>query len=280
MTAAEAARAVADRLNGAGIETARLDARLLVAHLLGMPPHRVVTHGETPLSADAAARLEALVRRREAREPMAQILGEREFWSLPFRVTRETLSPRPESETVVEAALAHVDAAEVARILDIGTGTGCLLLSLLSELPAAVGIGTDVSVAALEVARGNAEALGLAGRAVFVETEWAAGIAGPFELVVSNPPYIPAGDIDGLEPEVARFEPLGALDGGADGLDAYRALATALPPLLAPSGIVVLEIGAGQKAAVREILGAGGLEFVAAHRDLAGWPRALVFGNG
>lgn len=280
MTAAEAARAVADRLNGAGIETARLDARLLVAHLLGMPPHRVVTHGETPLSADAAARLEALVRRREAREPMAQILGEREFWSLPFRVTRETLNPRPESETVVEAALAHVDAAEVARILDIGTGTGCLLLSLLSELPAAVGIGTDVSVAALEVARGNAEALGLAGRAVFVETEWAAGIAGPFELVVSNPPYIPAGDIDGLEPEVARFEPLGALDGGADGLDAYRALATALPPLLAPSGIVVLEIGAGQKAAVREILGAGGLEFVAAHRDLAGWPRALVFGNG
>lgn len=276
-TLAEAARDAETRLADAGVDSARLDARLLVAHVLGIPPHRVVTHGEAPVDDDALGRLQDLVGRRAAREPMSQILGRREFWSLPFRVTRDTLTPRPDSETVVEAALAHVERRRGARVLDIGTGTGCLLLALLSELPAATGVGTDVSAAALVVARGNADALGFADRATFVETTWAAGVDGPFDLVVSNPPYIPADEIATLDPEVARYEPRGALDGGADGLDAYRALAKALPSLLAAGGVVVFEIGADQAEDVREIVAAAGLSFVEQRRDLAGRPRALVF---
>lgn len=281
MTAAEAVLAVAARLRAAGIDSDRLDARLLVAHVLDVPSHRVVTHGEAVLDTDAGERLETLTRRREAREPMSHLLGEREFWSLPFRVTEATLTPRPDSEAVVEVALAHVDRAAPLRVLDIGTGTGCLLLALLSELPHASGIGTDVSAAALAVARDNAHVLKNANRARFVETAWAEGIDGPFDLIVSNPPYIASSEIAGLEPEVARYEPPAALDGGGDGLDAYRALCRHLPSLLAPKGTAVFEIGAGQEDEVRQIAAAGGLRFVEWRCDLGGRPRALVFaGNG
>lgn len=281
MTAAEAVLAVAARLRAAGIDSDRLDARLLVAHVLDVPSHRVVTHGEAVLDTAAAERLETLTRRRETREPMSHLLGGREFWSLPFRVTEATLTPRPDSEAVVEAALAHVDRAAPLRVLDIGTGTGCLLLALLSELPHASGIGTDVSAAALAVARDNAQVLKNANRARFVETAWAEGIDGPFDLIVSNPPYIASSEIAGLEPEVARYEPPAALDGGGDGLDAYRALCGHLPSLLAPNGTAVFEIGAGQEDEVRQIAAAGGLRFVEWRCDLGGRPRALVFaGNG
>ena len=267
----------ARRLAAAGIETARLDARLLLCHAVPCPPEAIIGHGERPLATAAAARFDAALARRQAREPVALITGRREFWTLDLRVTSATLSPRPESETVVEAALNRVrDKQAPLRLLDLGTGTGCLLLALLTELPAARGLGIDRSAAVVATALRNAREHGVDGRADFVVGDWARAIRESFDVVVANPPYIPSGTIEALEPEVARHEPRAALDGGADGLDAYRAILPDLPRLARPGAVVALEVGAGQAAWVAGRLVDLAFEAVAVVPDLAGIGRVVL----
>ncbi len=269
--------AAARRLARAGIAGARLDARVLVGHALGTGGAAVPGRPRRGLTADERRRLAALVARRARREPLAHVVGSREFWSLPFAVTADVLVPRPDSETVVEAALGRVrDRDAPLTVLDLGTGSGCLVLALLSELPRGLGVGVDISAAALEVARRNARALGLEGRVRLVRGDWGAGLRGPFQVIVANPPYVPDGDLGALEPEVSAFEPRLALAGGADGLDGHRAVAPWLAGLLAPAGAVFLEIGAGQGPAVAEIVRRHGLQHVETMCDLAGIPRCLV----
>ncbi len=266
----------AARLRAAGIESPYREARVLLAHALEVDqsaiigyPERVVTHPDPFL---------ALVERRVQGVPAAQLLERREFWSLPFRVTPDTLIPRPETETLVEAALADLTARELAApvILDLGTGSGCLLLALLSETAAATGIGVDRSPAAVEVARDNAARLGLADRARFLVSDWAAALSGRFDIVLSNPPYIARGEIDGLQPEVARYEPKLALDGGGDGLTCYREIVADLPRLLKPGASLFLEVGAGQWEPVAALLETAGLSVSEPVRDLAGISRCIA----
>lgn len=260
-------------LGAAGIEHPRREARLLLGFALGVEQAALLADLDAPMD---RAPFEAVVRRRAAREPLALITCEREFWSLRFAVSPATLVPRPESETLIEAALVALPRrGAVRRVLDLGTGTGCLLLAALKEFPAAFGVGLDRDPAAAALARTNAVSLGLAGRAGFLVGDWASAIAGPFELVLCNPPYIASGEIAGLMPEVARYEPALALDGGADGLAAYRALITALPGLIAPQGVAVLELGLGQAPAVDALARAAGLRAVV-RPDLASIARALV----
>jgi release factor glutamine methyltransferase len=269
---------LAARLAAAGIEDARSEAWLLLAIATGRSRAELVAGAQAPLDPVEEERLEALAARRLAREPMAYIVGEREFWSLPLQVGPAVLVPRPESETVVEAALAEVrDRSAPLRILDLGTGSGCLLLALLSELPHASGLGVDRSAEALVIAVRNAARLGLAGRAAFCEGDWGRGLAGPFDLIVSNPPYVAPADAASLAPEVRAFEPEEALFAGPDGLCAYRALAPDCVRLLAKDGPTCLEIGQGQGAAVAEIMGGHGLRLVASRPDLAGIERCLIF---
>jgi release factor glutamine methyltransferase len=267
-------------LTAAGIDTARLDARVLTAHVLGREASLVLTHPETELSAadqDAAA---CLIARRARHEPVSRILGEKEFWSLTFRVTEATLTPRPETETLVEDALARIRASgregEALRVLDLGTGTGCLLLAVLSELPRATGLGIDISGDAVAVAADNAARLGLDGRARFQVGDWAAGLAGPFDLILSNPPYIAETDRGALPPEVREFDPPAALFAGPGGLDAYAAIAPQAAALAAPGGIVVVELGQGQEGAVAEIFRQAGLVPDGTRADLAGIPRSFA----
>jgi release factor glutamine methyltransferase len=208
------------------------------------------------------------------------VLGHREFWSLDFVVTEATLDPRPDSETVVEQVLAARRDRPPTRILDLGIGTGCLLLSLLSEWPEAWGLGVDRSEAAAQVAQLNADRLGLGDRAAILVGDWADAVQGTFDVVVSNPPYIPEREIDGLAPEVARFEPRAALAGGPDGLDAYRMIARASSRLLVEGGLVALEVGAGQAADVARLLAAEGLSDVRAARDLGSVERVVSAKKG
>ena len=276
-TVAEALNDAAAALSKAGVDSARLDARLLLAAALDCDAGHVLTARDRVLGPPAERRFADLLARRVRREPVAHLLGRREFWSLPFRVTADTLVPRPDSETVIEAALAAFPEDDSpSRLLDLGTGSGCLLLALLSEWPDATGIGTDIVEAALTVARANAADLGLAARAEFVAGDWAAGVAGPFDLVVSNPPYIETAALDDLMPEVRDYEPRRALDGGADGLDAYRVLLPRLPGWLVPGGVAVVEFGAEQELTLRGMAGAAGLTVERCAADLAGRPRALV----
>jgi release factor glutamine methyltransferase len=273
-TVAAALATATRRLDAAGVPEPRRDARLLIGHALGERPEVVLGHPERAVPAHEAGRISALVALRAERRPVSRILGVREFWSLPFRVTADTLDPRPDSETVVEAALEAVaDRDRPLVLLDLGTGTGCLLLALLSELPRARGVGVDISSAACAVARTNAASLGLGRRASFVVGDWGRGLKGAFDLIIANPPYIPDTDIDGLEPEVVRFEPRLALRGGSDGLARYRALAPDVVRLLAPGGKAVVEVGAGQASAVRSIFAARGMTSIATRRDLAGHGR-------
>jgi release factor glutamine methyltransferase len=272
--------AITRRLKDAGVDSARLDARLLVAQATGASVEQLVAFPERALSAEAAARLQAAVERRARREPLAQIVGHREFWSLDFLVSPDTLIPRPDSETIVAAALDLAGPRESARrVLDFGTGTGCLLLALLHEWPNAAGVGVDRSDGALAIARRNAAALGLQNRARFVAGNWGAGLDGKFDVIVANPPYIAEGELAGLAPELA-FEPRGALAGGADGLDAYRALGPDVRRLLAPAGVAVFEVGMGQADDVEAILRDAGLAIGPRQRDLAGVARAVVARNG
>ncbi len=226
-------------------------------------------------AAQDASEFDAYVARRTAREPFAYIVGRREFWSLDFEVTPDVLIPRPDSETLVEAALKACSCAPPRRIVDLGTGSGCLLMALMSEWPHATGLAVDISPAALAVARRNADRLGLSSRIEFACCDFEAVPGGPFDLAVSNPPYIPTDEIAGLQPDVASFEPKGALDGGTDGLEAYRSLARALPALLVPGGRALLEIGWTQAEQVRNILQKQGFEGFRVIKDLAGHDRIV-----
>lgn len=275
-SAGDLLRALTVRFQAAGIQSARLDARLLVAEALGVEPLRLVTHPEMVLTAQQQTAIEAMAARREDRQPISHILGRRGFWTLDLRVTKDTLDPRPDTETLVQGVLDRVaDRHAALRIVDFGTGSGCILLALLAELPNAHGLGIDQSAAALAVAAENAERNGLAGRAEFRLGDWGQGLDGPFDIIVSNPPYIPDSTIDELEPEVARHEPRSALAGGADGLECYRALAPDIARLLAVGGITGLEVGAGQDSDVAALLTAAGLRDLCVANDLAGHGRSV-----
>ena len=268
-------------LTAAGIDNVRFEARLLLSHATGLPTEALISRGRDPAPPAVEEKLRTLTARRVRREPMAYILGEREFWGLPFKVSPAVLVPRPDSETVIEAALPLLaDRTRAWRILDLGLGSGCLLLTLLKELPNARGVGLDVSRAALDVAQGNAQALDVAGRATLLhgdwgEPDWTRPLGGPFDLVVSNPPYIEAGTIDGLMPEVACYEPRLALDGGPDGLAPYRLIAAAAPQLIVPGGHLLVEIGEGQVVEITRIFEAAGLRLTARIKDLGGIDRVL-----
>ena len=265
------------QLKEADIEAPRLDALLLLSHASGLAVDRLRIDADLELPPEAAAGFAALLERRLEREPVSHLLGRREFWSLEFAVSRDVLDPRPDSETLIAAVLEQIgDRRADLRLIDFGTGSGCLLLTLLHELPNAKGLGIDRSPAALAVARTNAVALGLAARATFREGDWGRDVDGGFDILISNPPYIESGAIAGLAPEVAKHEPLLALDGGADGLDAYRQLMPDLGRLAAPDALIALEIGRGQDGAVAGMLAAAGFGAIAAKPDLAGIVRVLL----
>jgi release factor glutamine methyltransferase len=270
---------VRDRLKAAGVDSPVLDARLLVEAGAGVSRLDIVTDPRRELRDEQVAAVEALVRRREAREPVAHIVGRRHFWKLELSVTPDVLIPRPETEFVVEAALTALTPKTSGRVLDLGVGSGAILLSILSERPEATGVGIDASEAALLVARRNAEELGLQDRCAFHRGDWASALDERFDVVVSNPPYIASADIASLQPEVAHFEPKLALDGGADGLDAYRAIVAVLPRLLNEEGAFALEVGLGQADAVTGMAHAVGLSTLDPWRDLAGIARVVRGGR-
>lgn len=283
-TVARTLTAAAVRLKEAGVEDPRRDARLLIAAAIEAGPERLIAEPERVLEDAEAARIEASITRRAAREPVSRILGRRGFWSLELEITPDTLDPRPDSETLIAAVLARIEAQGLVgaplTVLDLGTGSGCLLLALLSELPAATGLGLDISAAALEVARRNARKLGLSERARFVVGDWGAGLGGSWQLIVSNPPYITDGEIGDLAPEVARYDPRLALTAGSDGLDAYRKLLPRAASLLGRGGMLALEVGRGQQDAVTALLAASGLTPRGRYRDLGGIERCLLASRG
>lgn len=262
------------RLEAAGVETPVLDARVLIEAGAGVARTDIVTDPYRVLTAAQIAQVRGLVERRAAHEPVAYIVGKKAFWKNEFEVSADTLIPRPETEFVVDAALKLLVGVRAARVLDLGTGTGAILLSVLAERLDATGVGVDASSAALAVATRNAQALGLGARAQFREGDWGRREQGPFDLVLSNPPYIASAEIDGLAPEVRR-EPRLALDGGDDGLAAYRNIISALPRLMAPGGGFALEVGAGQAERVAELARSAGLSVKASLVDLANLARVV-----
>ncbi len=278
-TIADARRALAAKFHAAGLDSSDLDSRILVGHALDLDHAALAAAASRKLGADEESTIATLANRRLAGEPVARILGYKEFWSLPLRVDAATLVPRPETETVVEAALAAFDTvgprSRKLGIADLGTGSGALILALLSELPNAFGVATDTSTKALVVARDNARRLAQT-RARFVACDMAAALRGPFDAIVSNPPYIASGDIATLAPDVRDFDPHLALDGGVDGLEFYHAIAAAAPTLLAPGGVLVVELGAGQAEPVADLFAAAGLAPSPPRPDLNGTLRALV----
>jgi release factor glutamine methyltransferase len=277
MTIAAARRVLTRTFRDAGLDSPDLDARLLVGHALGLDHAALASNGERPLTDAEIPAVAAAAGRRLAREPVARIVGRKEFWGLDLAVTRATLVPRPDTETVVEAALAAIaDRSLPLRIADFGTGSGALMLALLSELPNASGVGTDLSPEALAVARSNAVNVGFASRTTFVACDYGAALRGPFDLIVCNPPYIASGEIAGLDAEVREYDPLLALDGGRSGLDGYRAVVADAGRILSPHGILVVELGAGQAAAVAALMREGGIVADAPKADLSGYFRALL----
>lgn len=277
-TIADALRDAAAKLTAAGVAEPRFEARLLAGAAFALSREQLIARDLEAAPAEGLVRLANFLARRIGGEPAQRLLGHQEFWSLDFGLGPETLIPRADSETIVESALAAIpDKTAPLRLIDFGTGTGCLLLALLSELPNAIGLGVDISDGALNVAAENAGRLGFVSRARFRRGAWGEGLTAPVDLIVSNPPYIRDGDIEALAPEVARFEPRRALAGGPDGLDCYRALAPDIARLLAPGGLAVLEIGQGQADEVEAIMAAAGLAAAGRRADLAGIDRALSF---
>ncbi|MFT9256576.1 MAG: peptide chain release factor N(5)-glutamine methyltransferase [Acetobacter sp.] len=265
------------RLSEAGIENPRREVRLLLQHALGQSAEQMLARSAR--DAVPAALFLSWLERRAAHEPFAYITGSKGFWSLDLAVSGASLVPRADTETLVSCVLEYCpDHGRSLSVRDLGTGSGCLLLAVLAEYPAAWGVGVDINPQAAGLARLNAERSGLAGRAVMMAGEWVQALAdhARFDVVLSNPPYIPTQDLQTLMPEVREHEPIAALDGGADGLDAYRVLCQRLPSLLAPGGIGVFEIGIGQEPALRELAAQAGLSVVAVQPDLGGIPRAVV----
>jgi len=278
----EALQFVGQAFRSVGLEDADVDARVLVGHALYLDRARLIAQSDRVLEAREVNAISGLAARRLKREPVSRILGKKEFWSLALAVTRDVLVPRPETETVIEGALDYVVRnglrMEKLRILDIGTGSGALLIALLNELPNAAGIGTDISRPALQTARTNVAQCGLKARGTLVACDMAAGVQGPFDLVVSNPPYIVRDEIGALAPEVRDYDPIVALDGGDDGLTAYRSIAADAKRLLASGGRLFVELGAGQEPSVRTLFTKAGLSVGIARKDLAGTPRVLGAG--
>ncbi len=257
-------------LKAAGIDEPQREARILLA--AAMKTQRVERE---PTAAERGA-FEKMLARRATREPVAYILGRKEFWSLDFEVSPAVLIPRPDSETLIEAALRQFKTVPPKTILDLGTGSGCLLIALLSEWHAATGVGVDISGGALTLAQRNAARLGVAGRATFQRGDWAQGLTQRFDLIVANPPYITKRELLSLDRDVVHFEPNLALDGGEDGLDPLRRIASDLPRVLQPNGVVIVELGIAQSAAASRILLNAGLEVLQIAKDLAGLERAIV----
>ena len=265
-------------MKAAGLDTPVLDARLIVQHALGISWDTLYLKDDQDLTETERARLEGELSRRAAHEPVSRIVGRRHFWTLDLAVSPDTLDPRADTESLIETVVAAIpDRSRALRILDLGTGSGAILLALLAEYPNATGLGVDLSDGALTTARINAEGHGLGERASFAAGHWTDGVAGSFDVIVSNPPYIDSGDLAGLPPEVREHDPVLALDGGADGLDAYRAILPAIPALLTSEGFAVLEIGAGQAEAVTRIAQEHGLSPLGRRTDLGGIERAFSF---
>ena len=275
-TLRETLAVAAARLTAAGVERPRLDARLLVGAALGLGREAMAARPERRLDARQRDAVEALVRRREAREPVGRILGFREFWSLDFALAPATLEPRPDSETLIEAALdAFTDRAAALSVVDLGSGSGCLLLALLSEFPNATGIGVDVAAEAVDAAAANARRLGLAARARFSVDDWGRGLAGRHDCILANPPYIRSSDLAGLAPEIA-YDPQAALDGGPDGLSGIARVMEAAARLLAPGGRAFVEIGAGQGDDARRLADRNRLKYGGMRADMRGIPRVIA----
>ncbi len=268
---------VRKRLEAAGVDTPVLDARLLLEAGAGVSRLEIVTDPRRVIDDAQVDAVNVLTKRREAREPVSHILGRKHFWTLDLAVNANVLTPRPETEFVVEAALQETLPADAPhRILDLGAGSGAIILALLKDRRNATGLAVDISEKALEIVRANAGQLGVAGRLEIRQGNWAEGLDERFDLVVSNPPYIQTGDIDGLAPEVSRFEPRLALDGGSDGFVAYRIILAALPRLLKPGGAFALEVGLGQAEGVKAMAEEAGLSTTDHRRDLSGIPRVVV----
>jgi release factor glutamine methyltransferase len=274
----QAYAAAARLLREARIAAPELDARLLLCHATGLSHEAYVAALNDALAPEAAARFGAFVERRLVGEPVSRIIGIREFYGRSFSIDASTLDPRPDTETLIEAALGLVDREAPLSILDLGTGSGCILITLLAELPRASGVGVDVSLPALEQARANAQILGVGHRAAFLASDWLEAVEGSFDLVVANPPYLSAADMAGLSPEVRDHDPAPALDGGPDGLSAYRRIVPGLRKALRPGGFALFEIGPGQDQAVSRLLAEAGLDVGEGQhlwRDLAGRPRVV-----
>lgn len=279
MTPRDALKKAAAALSAAGVSGSKLDAEILLAYTLDISRERLLLLNDLKLSTLQVGKFETLIKRRAEREPVARITGVQEFWSLPFFVSKDTLIPRPDSETLVAAVLKIVPSDKPQRFLDLGTGTGCLLFSILSELPKATGLATDFSPGALVCARKNADALNLTGRVDFLAFDWTGDAAlkdGPFDVVISNPPYIPKAEIRRLQPEVADFAPGQALDGGESGLIHYQAILARTPEFFGPQGgWIFLEVGDGQAADVTTFLASAGFTKLQTWPDLAGIPRVI-----
>ncbi|MFN0190648.1 MAG: peptide chain release factor N(5)-glutamine methyltransferase [Aestuariivirga sp.] len=269
--------AEAKRLLKDDVEDAALDARLLLQYAAKVSHEDIVAYPEQPVAENAAQSFRNFVQRRKNNEPVSRIIGEREFYGRVFAISPAVLDPRPDTETLIDLALEYLKGHTAPRILDLGTGSGILAVTLLAELPNASAVATDISRAPLTAARGNADRLGVGNRLETLQANWLDGVTGIYDLIVSNPPYIPLADIAGLAPDVKDYDPAKALDGGPDGLEAYRRIAVGAPAHLAPRGAVLVESGAGQQPSVKAIFGAQGLEFRQSKADLGGHERALLF---